>query len=81
MNILVTCTFLGIDILLDHITDTHLRWLNRAFWPREEWARKLARALKIAILASPYSDDVSAIEVKKKKLLLQISQISFGEIP
>ena len=29
----------------------------------------------------PYSDDVSAIEVKKYKLPLQISQISFGEIP
>ena len=32
-------------------------------------------------LASPYSDDARAIEVKKYKLPLQISQIAFGEIP
>ena len=35
----------------------------------------------IAILASSYSDDVVAIEVKKWKNPYQISRISFGEIP
>jgi len=35
----------------------------------------------IAILASSYSDNVIAIEVKKQKNPRQISRISFGEIP
>lgn len=48
------------------------------FWPREGWVRKNGASFN---LASPYSDDVSAIEVKKCKLPLQISQIAFGEIP
>ena len=42
--------------------------------------RKFAHA-HIAILASSYSDDVIAIEVKKLKNPYQISRISFGEIP
>ena len=42
--------------------------------------RKFAHA-HIAILASSYSDDVIAIEVKKQKNPYQISRISFGEIP
>ena len=42
--------------------------------------RKFAHA-HIAILASSYSDDVIAFEVKKGKNRYQISRISFGEIP
>ena len=42
--------------------------------------RKFAHA-HIAILASCYSDDVIAIEVKKWKNRCQISRISFCEIP
>ena len=42
--------------------------------------RKFAHA-HIAILASSYSDDVIAFEVKKLNNPYQISQISFGEIP
>ena len=44
------------------------------------WFEKFAHA-HIAILASSYSDDVIAIEVKKLKNPYQISRISFGEIP
>ena len=39
------------------------------------------RDAHIAILASSYSDDVIAFEVKKSKNPYQISRISFGEIP
>ena len=42
--------------------------------------RKFTHA-HIAILASSYSDDAIAIELKKKKNPYQISQISFGQIP
>jgi len=48
------------------------------WWDRV--VRKLAHA-HIAVLASSYSDDVIAIEVKKSKSPYQISRISFGEIP
>ena len=56
--------------------DRHCRvahWQNRV-------VRKFAHA-HIAILASSYSDDVTAIEVEKLKIPYQISRISFGEIP
>ena len=39
------------------------------------------RDAHIAILASSYSDDVIAFEVKKSENPYQISRISFGEIP
>ena len=42
--------------------------------------RKFAHA-HIAMLASSYSDDVIAFEVKKQKNPCQISRISFSEIP
>ena len=41
-----------------------LRWLNRVFWPRKEWVRKMARALNGNKLQTKH-DNVSAIEVKK----------------
>ena len=56
--------------------DRHLRVAHRQ--NRVVW--KFAHA-HIAILASSYSDDVIAIEVKKYKNSYQISRISFGEIP
>ena len=45
------------------------------------WFENLRMLTYIAILASSYSDDVIAIEVKKQKNPYQISRISCGEIP
>ena len=56
--------------------DRHCRVAHR----QNRVGRKFAHA-HIAILASSYSDDVSAFEVKKKKNPYQFSRISFGEIP
>ena len=56
--------------------DRHCRVAHR----QDRVVRKFAHA-HIAILASFYSDDVIAIEVKKEKNPYQISRISSGEIP
>ena len=56
--------------------DRHCRFAHR----RNHLVRKFAHA-HIAILASSYSDDVSAFEVKKSKNPHQISRISFIEVP
>ena len=56
--------------------DRHCRAAHR----QNRVVRNFAHA-HIAILASSYSDDVIAIEVKNYKNPYQISRVSFGEIP
>ena len=58
-------------------------WRDRHCWVAHRQNRVVQKFTHahIAILASSYSDDVIAIEVKKLKNPYQISRISLGEIP
>ena len=67
---------LDLKVLCVFWWDRHCRVAHR----QNRVVQKFAHA-HIAILASSYSDDVIAIEVKKYKNPYQISRISFGEIP